>query len=101
MELMKQHYEDKLMLLSSKILNTQKERDDVLASIGSNAENQKDDKINKVRDQYERKIGTMRNEMKKLQQAQREHARQQLEMISQETKLRNLRSQLNELKVIK
>ncbi|XP_046812560.1 kinesin-like protein KIF21B isoform X3 [Lucilia cuprina] len=101
MDLMKQHYEDKLMLLSSKILNTQKERDGVLASIGSTPENQKDDKINKIRDQYERKIGSMRNEMKKLQQAQREHSRQQLDMISQETKLRNLRSQLNELKMIK
>ncbi|XP_065358504.1 kinesin-like protein KIF21A [Calliphora vicina] len=101
MVLMKQHYEDKLMLLSSKILSTQRERDEMLANIGSTAENQKDDKINKVRNEYERKIVTMRNEMKKLQQAQREHARQQLEITAQETKLRNLRSQLTELKTIK
>lgn len=101
MELMKQRYEDKLMLLSSKILSTQRERDEVLVNIGSTVENQKDDKVNKVRDEYERKIVTMRNEMKKLQLAQREHARQQQEIMSQEIKLRNLREQLSGLKTIK
>lgn len=101
LQLMKQHYEDKLLLLSSKIVNTQKERDEVLANIGSNSENQKNEKTNKVRDDYERKIVAMRNELKKLQQAQREQARQQQEIMTQEAKLRNLRIQLDELKSIK
>lgn len=34
MMVMKQHYEDKLNVLSTKITNTQKERDQVLANIG-------------------------------------------------------------------
>lgn len=43
----------------------------------------------------------MRTEMKKLQHAQREHVRQQQEIINQEAKLRNLRMQLQELKTVK
>jgi chromosome segregation ATPase len=34
MLIMKQHYEDKLNVLSAKITNTQKERDQVLANMG-------------------------------------------------------------------
>lgn len=34
MQIMKQHYEEKLNVLSTKITNTQKERDQVLANIG-------------------------------------------------------------------
>lgn len=34
MTVMKQHYEDKLNVLSAKITNTQKERDQVLANMG-------------------------------------------------------------------
>lgn len=34
MQLMRQQYEDKLMLLSSQVINTQKERDEVLSFIG-------------------------------------------------------------------
>lgn len=34
-QLMRQHYEDKLNVLNAKIINTQKERDQVLANLGS------------------------------------------------------------------
>lgn len=34
MNQMRQQYEDKLMLLTSKVVNTQKERDDILSMIG-------------------------------------------------------------------
>lgn len=64
-------------------------------------EKNKDAKITLIRDEYERKIITMRSEMKKLQHAQREHVRQQQEILNQEQKLRHLRSQLQELKTIK
>jgi len=33
-QLMRQHYEEKLTALTSKIFNTQKERDEVLANMG-------------------------------------------------------------------
>ncbi|KAL9926598.1 kinesin-like protein KIF21A isoform 2-T2 [Glossina fuscipes fuscipes] len=98
MQLMRQQYEDKLMLLSSQVINTQKERDEVLSFIGSNGDNQNSDKMKKVKAEYEQKINNMQREIKKLHQAQREHNRQRQEIISQETKLKNLRSQLEELK---
>lgn len=54
--------------------------------------------MKKVKAEYEQKINNMQREIKKLHQAQREHNRQRQEIISQETKLKNLRSQLEELK---
>lgn len=43
----------------------------------------------------------MNREMKRLQQTQREHIRQQKELKTQEVKLQNLRMELNELKCSK
>lgn len=43
----------------------------------------------------------MNREMKRLQQTQREHIRQQKELKTQEVKLQNLRMELNELKFSK
>lgn len=101
MQLMRQHYEEKLNVLNNRIMNTQKERDQVLANMGSNQTNQSSDKVKKVRDEYERKINDMQRELKKLQAAQREHLRQQREIQAQEAKLRTLRNELSELKNIK
>lgn len=51
--------------------------------------------------EYERKLNDMNREMKRLQQTQREHIRQQKELKTQEVKLQNLRIELNELKCSK
>lgn len=51
--------------------------------------------------EYERKLNDMNREMKRLQQTQREHIRQQKELKTQEVKLQNLRMELNELKCSK
>ncbi|XP_055852546.1 kinesin-like protein KIF21A isoform X1 [Episyrphus balteatus] len=101
MQLMRQHYEEKLNVLNNRIQNTQKERDQVLANMGSNQSSPSSDKVKKVRDEYERKINDMQRELKKLQAAQREHLRQQRELQAQEAKLRTLRNELAELKNIK
>lgn len=61
-------------------------------------DNQTSDKMKQIKDEYERKITTMQKEIKKLHQAQREHNRQRQELMTQETKLRNLRTQLDDLK---
>lgn len=101
---MRQIYEEKLNVLNSKIINTQRERDQVLANMtaamggGSPVSN---DKTKKVREEYERKISDMQKEMKKLQLAQREHARQQREIHAQESQLRTLKAELSELKSAK
>ncbi|KAH8306623.1 hypothetical protein KR044_000212, partial [Drosophila immigrans] len=100
-QLMRQQYEEKFTALTSKILNTQKERDEVLASMGSGPTSNPRDNLKSVKMEYERKLNDMNREMKRLQQTQREHIRQQKELKTQEVKLKNLREELNELKCSK
>lgn len=101
-QLMRQHYEEKLTALTSKIFNTQKERDEVLANMaGSGSTSQPKDNLKAVKIEYERKLNDMNREMKRLQQTQREHIRQQKELKTQEVKLQKLRMELNELKYSK
>lgn len=105
MEKMRQIYEEKLNVLNSKIISTQRERDQVLANMTNslvgvpNANT--NDKAKKVKEEYERKINDMQKEMRKLQLAQREHARQHREIQAQDSQLRKLKSELSELKSTK
>lgn len=104
MEKMRQIYEEKLNVLNSKIINTQRERDQVLANMtmSSNLNSPTTtDKTKKVREEYERKISDMQKELRKLQAAQREHQRQQREIQSQESQLRVLKNELKDLKSAK
>ncbi|CAH1707311.1 unnamed protein product [Chironomus riparius] len=101
MQIMKQHYEEKLNVLSTKITNTQKERDQVLANIGRSDVADQSGRIKKVRDEYERKLLDMQKELKRLQQAQKEHIRQQRELQAQDSQLKSLRQELTDLKQIK
>lgn len=118
MQSMRQHYEDKLNVLTSKIVNTQKERDQVLMNMSTvqggggmggstsgigagTVGSQSNEKIKRVRDEYERKLTDMTREMRKLQSAQKEHIRQQRELHSQENQLKNLKNDLSELKSAK
>ncbi|XP_037037974.1 kinesin-like protein KIF21B isoform X3 [Bradysia coprophila] len=109
LKIMKQHYEEKLNVLNSKIQNTQQERDQVLANMSmeagvggiTNSLYDKSDKIKKVRDEYERKISDMQKELRKLQSAQKEHVRQQRELQSQDSQLRTLKNDLFEMKSAK
>ncbi|KAH8353169.1 hypothetical protein KR084_009353, partial [Drosophila pseudotakahashii] len=100
-ELMRMHYEEKLSVLYCKIENTQKERDDVLANMASSVSVPSKDSLKKVKTDYEGKISHMQIELKKLQNAQREHLRQQQKLKSHEVKINTLRSELNELKFTK
>ncbi|XP_017121295.1 kinesin-like protein KIF21A isoform X1 [Drosophila elegans] len=108
MELMRMHYEEKLSVLNCKIVNTQKERDDVLTNmesnwyvVGSSATVASKDSLKKVKSDYEGKLSNMQQELKKLQNAQREHLRQQQKLKSHEVKIGMLRNELHELKFTK
>lgn len=104
MQVMRQHYEEKLNLLNARIVSTQKERDQVLANMsasGGTAAAPGNDKIKKVREEYERKLSDMQRELRKLQNAQKEHIRQQRELQAQDSQLRNLKNELFELKSAK
>ncbi|ROT78779.1 putative kinesin-like protein KIF21A isoform X2 [Penaeus vannamei] len=100
LETMRQQYEDKLNVLMNRIKATQEERDKVLAHIkGSSSAGE--DKVKQVKQDYERKITNMQQEMKKLQAAQKEHSKLMRERSQHERQLRTLKSDLAEMKKTK
>ncbi|XP_064091324.1 kinesin-like protein KIF21A isoform X5 [Macrobrachium nipponense] len=100
LETMRQQYEDKLNMLMNRIRATQEERDKVLSNIKSGS-SQSDEKIKSIKKEYERKIGNMQQEMKKLQAAQKEHAKLMRERSQHERQLRTLKNDLAEMKKVK
>ncbi|XP_043652943.1 kinesin-like protein KIF21A isoform X2 [Drosophila teissieri] len=100
-ELMRMQYEEKLSVLYSKIENTQKERDDVLANMTTSVSTPSKDSFKKVKSDYESKISHMQIEIRKLQNAQREHIRSRQQLKSHEVKIGTLRNELNSLKFTK
>ncbi|XP_034236761.1 kinesin-like protein KIF21A isoform X2 [Thrips palmi] len=95
---MKQHYEEKLAQLQTRIRATQEERDKVLASIVGGHNNQQNDKAKKVRDEYERKLQNMQKEVARLQSAKKEHDRLARSQSQYENQLKGLRNDLADMK---
>lgn len=96
MQTMRQHYEDKLMQLQQKIENTQEERDKVLHSYSVHSE--PSDKIKKVKDEYTKKLSDMQKELRRLQAAQKEHARLVRSQSQYENQLKSYKNEVLEMK---
>ena len=97
MNLMRQHYEDKLQQLQNKISETESERDNVLAklnSVGSHG----DDKARKIKEDYQKKLNSLQSEMKKLQLAKREHSQAMRNQSATENQMRHLKNEVMEMK---
>ncbi|KAH8244526.1 hypothetical protein KR026_012493, partial [Drosophila bipectinata] len=99
MEQMRTNFEDKVLQLNYKIANAEKERDDVLLNL-SPITNTKDD-LKKIKMTYEMKISDMQKKLSTLQEAQREHLRQQRDKQAKETQISLLRNELGALKTAK
>ncbi|KMQ91046.1 kinesin-like protein kif21b protein, partial [Lasius niger] len=97
LQTMKQHYEDKLAQLQTRIRNTQEERDKVLLSLQQQP-TPPTEKVKKLRDEYEKKLTNMQKEMRLLQSAKKEHARLLKNQSQNENRLRGLRNELSEMK---
>ncbi|XP_062317736.1 kinesin-like protein KIF21A isoform X2 [Osmerus eperlanus] len=97
---LKQQYEQKLMMLQSKIRDTQLERDRVLQNMGS-VETGSEDKAKKIKAEYEKKLSIMNKEMQKLQSAQKEHARLLKNQSQYEKQLKKLQMDVTEMKKTK
>uniref|UniRef100_A0A4W5PZK9 Kinesin family member 21A n=1 Tax=Hucho hucho TaxID=62062 RepID=A0A4W5PZK9_9TELE len=97
---LKQQYEQKLMMLQSKIRDTQLERDKVLQNMGS-VETCNDDKAKKIKQEYEKKLSLMNKELQKLQSAQKEHTRLLKNQSKYETQLKKLQLDVTEMKKTK
>ncbi|KAM9754564.1 kinesin-like protein KIF21A isoform 3-T3 [Menidia menidia] len=97
---LKQQYEQKLMMLQSKIRDTQLERDRVLQNMTS-VESGTEDKARKIKVEYEKKLSVMNKELQKLQSAQKEHARLLKNQSQYEKQLKKLQMDVAEMKKTK
>ncbi|XP_031438315.1 kinesin-like protein KIF21A isoform X2 [Clupea harengus] len=97
---LKQQYEQKLMMLHTKIRDTQLERDRVLHNMGS-VETCTEEKAKKIKVEYERRLSSMNKELQKLQSAQKEHARLLKNQTQYEKQLKKLQLDVGEMKKTK
>ncbi|XP_031419868.1 LOW QUALITY PROTEIN: kinesin-like protein KIF21A [Clupea harengus] len=97
---LKQQYEQKLMMLQSRIRDTELERDRVLHNMGS-VETCTEEKARKIKVEYEKKLGVMHKELQKLQVGQKEHARLLRNQSQYERQLKKLQSEVVEMKKVK
>uniref|UniRef100_A0A0R3RJQ7 Kinesin-like protein n=1 Tax=Elaeophora elaphi TaxID=1147741 RepID=A0A0R3RJQ7_9BILA len=95
--------EKKLAELSLRISEMEVERDRVLAEMASKHSQKVVDaeQVRKIREDYEKKLTTMRDEFRKLQSVEREHRRMQAKQVAEQQQLLRLRNELNELKKTK
>ncbi|KAM4700823.1 kinesin-like protein KIF21B isoform 1-T6 [Discoglossus pictus] len=100
LQTLKLQYEEKLQQLQSRIRDTQLERDRVLRELSS-MECYTEEKANKIRADYEKRLREMNRDLQKLQLAQREHARLLKNQSRYERELRKLQGELNEMKKAK
>uniref|UniRef100_A0A914DWM7 Kinesin-like protein n=1 Tax=Acrobeloides nanus TaxID=290746 RepID=A0A914DWM7_9BILA len=93
-------YERKLAELSQRISSTESERDRILADINAKSTNSKatEEKVKVVKEEYERKINTMRKEFSKLQALEREHERMRNQQSRQQNELKKYQHEIQEMK---
>ncbi|CAH2050827.1 unnamed protein product, partial [Iphiclides podalirius] len=91
------HYEQRLDTLHHQIKATGEERDKVLATLAAQA-SPPGEKLKRVREEYERRVAGMSRELRRLQAAQREHARLQRAQGHTAHQIHTLRAELQNLK---
>ncbi|XP_061840908.1 kinesin-like protein KIF21B isoform X7 [Nerophis lumbriciformis] len=119
--MLKLQYEEKLILLQNKIRDTQLERDRVLQNLSESThpltiskrtltslhdstvsmENYTEEKANRIKQEYEKRLKEMNRDLLKLQTAQKEHARLLKNQSRYERELKKLQAEVNEMKKTK
>ncbi|XP_065435505.1 kinesin-like protein KIF21B, partial [Chrysemys picta bellii] len=100
LQTLKHQYEEKLILLQNKIRDTQLERDRVLQNL-STLECYTEEKANKIKADYEKRLKEMNRDLQKLQAAQKEHARLLKNQSRYERELKKLQAEVAEMKKAK
>lgn len=100
LQTLKHQYEEKLVLLQNKIRDTQLERDRVLRNL-STMECYTEEKANKIKADYEKRLREMNRDLQKLQAAQKEHARLLKNQSRYERELKKLQAEVAEMKKAK
>lgn len=73
----------------------------ILLNLLGGQNNQPTEKVKKVRDEYERKLGDMQKEVKKLQTAKKEHAKMLRNQSQYESQIKTLRNEVMDMKKVK
>ncbi|KAK3701852.1 hypothetical protein QZH41_007192 [Actinostola sp. cb2023] len=100
MHSMKTQYEEKLLLLTHKIKDTEEERDHVLKNIKEH-DTGAAKQVKQLKDEYEKKLGNLKTELKKLQVAKKNHAQLVRDKTRNEQQLRIYTNELNDMKKVK
>lgn len=97
MQSLKHHYESKLIQLQNQIAEIEKERDQVLIKLTQGG-NKIDEKTKKVHDDYDKKIKALQGDLRKLQDAKKEHAIAMKNQAKYEQQVRKLRNEVGDMK---
>lgn len=97
MQSLKHHYESKLIQLQNQIAEIEKERDQVMIKLTQGG-NKTDEKTKKVRDDYDKRIKALLGDLKKLQDAKKEHAIAMKNQAKYEQQVRKLRNEVCDMK---
>ena len=98
---MKQQYETKLLALQDRIMATQVERDKVLKGMmenGGGKSTASQDKVYKIKHDYQEKLEKLQSEVKKLQTAKKEHAKLLRNQSQYERQVEKLKSEVSDMK---
>ncbi|XP_077550325.1 kinesin-like protein 31E isoform X2 [Haemaphysalis longicornis] len=100
LQTMRMHYEEKLSQLQQRIRETEIERDRILSSMNltSPSSKESEEKVRKIKQDFERKLGHLQEELKKMQSAKREHAKLMKSQAEYERQVRKLKQEVADMK---
>lgn len=97
LHIMKQQYETKLLALEQRIVSTEEERDKVLKSLTPGS-GDSPEKVNRIKQEYQEKLGKLQSEVKKLKTAQKEHSKLLKNQAQYERQVEKLKSEVLDMK---
>ncbi|ESP04090.1 hypothetical protein LOTGIDRAFT_136727, partial [Lottia gigantea] len=100
MHALRHQYEEKVVQLETRIRETELERDQILSNLG-NKESSSNDKVKKVKQDYEKKINDLTGDLRKMQAAKKEHAKLVKNQSHYEKQLKTLQHEMLEMKKTK
>ncbi|XP_067930777.1 kinesin-like protein KIF21A [Watersipora subatra] len=89
-----------MLNLQDQIMAVERERDQVLSSLGSKKQ-QSEERVRKVKMDFEKRLDTMQQELNKVNTAKKEHAKMMKNQVVYDRRIRDLSTELNEMKKIK
>ncbi|CAL8106522.1 unnamed protein product [Calicophoron daubneyi] len=97
---LRRHYERQLNNLQSRIRETEKERDSVMANLDQ-VEHAGEERLRKTKEEFAKKLNSLQDEVKHLQTSRQEQLRLEREQAKKNGELRQLRAELENLRRLK